>query len=215
MLLTARACSNELVVDEHVGGDDQVEPARHLGIREPFEHDIQLHAADVENRLRPKVDRSRPHIAGGPAGISPTVPVPMRSPKRRQYSTSAESSREPALSCSSSRFRRYVSRRLARCRASRRCAMTRGLMSSAVTARALRQPQTPKRVGECERLDHLHGVDVVALRLVDEVEPRADNGDTPDRTDAGARRDRVRRRAPARGQSRRACDVSDERPRSR
>ncbi len=48
--------------------------------------------------------------------------------------------------------------------------------------RTLRQPQTPKRVGERERLDHLHGVDVVALRLVDEVEPRADNGDAPDRT---------------------------------
>ena len=86
-----------VVVDEHVRGDDQIEPAvrRH---RETFEHDIQFHAADIEDRLRPKVHRTRPHIAGRRRPGSPTVPVPMRSPKRRQYSTSAGSSREPALS---------------------------------------------------------------------------------------------------------------------
>ena len=83
--------------------------------------------------------------------------------------------------------------------------MTRGLMSSVVSAGTVRQFQTPKRVGERERLDHLHGIEVVSLRLVHEVEPRSDDRDAFDRPARRARRDRAARRAPARERSRRAA----------
>ena len=139
-----------VVVDEHVGRDYQIEQARTLITREAFEHDVQLCSGDVQNRLRPDVDRTRPHLIGerswDSASRSGAKAIAETTPMLHQCGISLL---ECGPSCSRSTFDGSADHVL-RDDARHAGARERAGDVERRYCRALRNPEAVERIRECE-----------------------------------------------------------------